>query len=72
MFQEEDFSLNKKKIEASLKLEKLSCVKEVRSFLGMMQFWHKFIRNLAGKTIYLTEALKKRGEFHWTTEMQNE
>ena len=54
-----------------LKIEKLSCVKEVRSFLGMVQFWHKFIKNLAGKTINLTEALKKKGEFQWTSEMQN-
>ena len=70
MLQEEGFAMNQKKIEALLKIEKLSCVKEVRSFLGMVQFLHKFIKNLAGKTIYLTEALKKRGEFQWTPEMQ--
>ena len=38
----------------------------------MVQFWHKFIKNLAAKTIFLTESLKTKGEFQWTDDMAKE
>ena len=47
-----------------------SCRKHVRSFLGMANFYRRFIRNYSDLSLPLTELLKKQNKFQWTNECQ--
>ena len=48
-------------------------VSELRRFLGLSGWFRNFIKNYAGKTLKLTDALKgKNKEFKWTEEMNSE
>jgi hypothetical protein len=44
-----------------------SCVKELQSFLGMVQYLSPFIPNVSDKTAPLHELLKNGNEYSWTS-----
>ena len=40
-------------------------VSEVRSFLGMVSYYRKFVKNFATIATLLTDLLYKDNKFHW-------
>ena len=58
------------KIEAILGISKPSNVTELRSFLGFVNFYGKFIKNLSDKLYPLYDLLKKDKQWHWTDDCQ--
>ncbi|KAL1110617.1 hypothetical protein AAG570_008145 [Ranatra chinensis] len=52
-----------KKVAAIKEIEIPKNIKELRSFLGMINYYRRFINNLAGKTEPLTKLLKKNSKF---------
>ncbi|XP_013136418.1 PREDICTED: uncharacterized protein K02A2.6-like, partial [Papilio polytes] len=59
------------KIEAIVKLPRPSNVSELRSFLGILNFYGKFIKNMSGRLVPLYELLKKDKEWVWSSECEN-
>ncbi|KAK1943653.1 Retrovirus-related Pol polyprotein from transposon 297 [Phytophthora citrophthora] len=47
-----------------------SNVKELRQFLGLTTYLHKYVENYAGKIRPLSQLLKKEAEWIWTTECE--
>jgi len=45
--------------------------KEVRSFLGKINFLRRFVSNFVEMVKYITTMLKKGNEFKWIAESQN-
>ena len=45
-------------------------VKELRKFLGLAAYLHKYARNYASFTVPLSQLLKKEAKWSWTTECQ--
>lgn len=45
---------------------------DVRSFLGLVEFYSKFVPNLASKTYNLRQLLKLKQDFHWNAELQSD
>lgn len=58
------------KIEAIKNFRTPSCMEEVRSFLGLVNFVGKFIPNLATITEPLRLLTKKNAPFQWTSNQQ--
>ncbi len=58
------------KVEAVRKAPAPSNVSELRSFLGMVQYYHSFLPNLATNLAPLHELLKKNVLWEWTPECQ--
>ena len=48
-----------------------SNAKQVRSFLGMANFYRKFVKDYAKIASPLTALLKKNQQFYWTSDCQN-
>jgi hypothetical protein len=46
-------------------------VKELRSFLGLANYYRKFIESYSKTTSVLTKLLQKNVEYNWTTECQS-
>ncbi|XP_045537579.1 uncharacterized protein K02A2.6-like [Papilio machaon] len=59
------------KIEAIAKLPRPSNVSELRSFLGILNFYGKFIKNMSSRLVPLYELLKKDTEWNWSAECEN-
>ena len=59
-----------KKIEAVQRILVPTCVKHIRSFLGLASYYRRFIRNFAAIAKPLREATCKDVKFQWTPEMQ--
>lgn len=59
------------KIEAIKNFRTPSCMEEVRSFLGLVNFVGKFIPNLATITEPLRLLTKKNAPFQWTSNQQS-
>lgn len=55
-------------IKTIQKMEKPKTIKGVRSFLGTVNFYGKFIPNMADKRKQLNNLLKKNVKFRWTEE----
>ena len=47
------------------------CVKEVRSFIGMLQYFRKFIKDFAKLSTPLTNLTKKDVKWSWNTETED-
>lgn len=62
---------NTEKIKAILEAPIPKNVSELKSFLGMIMFYSKFLKNLCVKLRPLYELLKKDKEWNWTSECQN-
>ena len=56
------------KLKAIQKLKESKNEKELKSFLGAIQFLSKYIENLSAQTDILRHLLKKKNNWNWTTE----
>jgi len=60
-----------KKVEAIAKIDRPKNVKELRSFLGMVEFYGRFIRNLSQIREPLSRLTRKELKFEWGQEQEN-
>ena len=63
---------NEEKVEAILKLEPPKNTKELKSFLGAIQYMAKFLPKLSGRIDRLRKLLKKSETWKWGTEQQED
>lgn len=61
---------NREKLQAIIDAPIPKNVSELKSFLGMIMFYSKFMKNLCVKLRALYELLKKEKEWKWTDECQ--
>ena len=69
----EGISPNPKKVKAILESRRPASVTEVKSFLGVVNFYQKFIKNcstVAEPLILLTRGNKKKGCYFWSEEQE--
>lgn len=59
------------KVEAIQKMQRPRNVSELRSFLGLLNFFAKFIKNFSAILVPLYHLLKKNVDWHWTDECEN-
>lgn len=59
------------KVEALDKFKPPNNQKEIKSFLGMIGYYRKFIKDFSKKAFPLNKLLKKNSDFKWTAEQQN-
>jgi hypothetical protein len=57
--------LDPKKIESIKKWQSSRSIKRVRSFLGLVNFYRKLIKNFLALAKSFTDFLKKEGSFEW-------
>jgi len=60
-----------KKMEAVEKLPRPRNVSEVRAFIGLINYYGRFIKNLSDILRPLNEILKKHTRFQWTLDCEN-
>ena len=60
------------KLETVLNFKQPRNAKEVRSFLGLINFFGRFIHNLSTKTFNLRNLTKKRARWQWNRKHQEE
>src|SRR4051812_44719934 len=58
--------VNPKRVQAILDWTPHESVKQVRSFLGLASYCHRFVGNFSKVAKPLTELLKKDKKFQWT------
>ena len=63
---------NKEKTDAISKLEPPTSTKTLKSFLGAIQYFAKFIPNLSEKTDNMRQLLKKETKWEWTTDRNSD
>ena len=63
---------NKEKTDAINKLEPPTNAKALKSFLGAIQYFAKFIPNLSEKTDNMRQLLKKGTKWEWTTDRNSD
>ena len=61
---------NEEKVEAFLKLNPPENTKELKSFLGAIQYMVKFLPKLSQRTDRLRKLLKKKEKWKWGTEQE--
>ena len=66
----EGFHPSSKKVEAILKVQPPTDISELRSFLGMVNHYRKFIHFLADLSAPLNNLLRKDTPWQWTEECQ--
>jgi hypothetical protein len=59
------------KIESIKEWQSLVLVKGVRSFLGLANFYSKFIKDFSALAKSFIDLLKKKGSFEWKDKQQN-
>lgn len=59
-----------KKVEAIRSLPEPTCVREVRSFIGMCSYYRRFIPNFSGIAEVIIELTRKNAHFKWTSAHQ--
>jgi hypothetical protein len=59
-----------KKIESIKEWQRLMCAKDVKSLLGLVNFYRKFIKDLLTSAKPFTNLLKKEGSIRWKGEQQ--
>ena len=62
--------MNPQKIEALMKWEKPTTVKQAQRLAGFANFYRRFILNYAELIAPLNKLLKRKGKFEWTTECE--
>ncbi|CAB0027963.1 unnamed protein product [Trichogramma brassicae] len=68
--QGEGVKCDPKKLDAIKKFPTPKTVKNVRQFLGLAEYYRRFIRNFAGIAKPLSELTKKSIDFEWTEECE--
>ena len=61
----EGLKASKNKIKAILKMSRPRSLKELRTFLGLVNYYGKFLPNLSHEAHSLNLLLKKQVKFHW-------
>ena len=69
---EEGIKPNKEKVKAILDLKHPENPKQLKLFLGAIQYLAKFLPRLSERTDKLRKLLKKNTEWKWETEQQND
>jgi len=59
-------ALDPEKVEKVAKYPIPKCLKEVRSFLGLVRYYRKFIKDYSKKAKPLTSLTQKKQPFEWT------
>lgn len=62
--------MDKEKVRAIAEWEEPTKVAELRSFLGLVNYYRRFIKGYSGRAAPLTDLLKKDREWRWTDECQ--
>ena len=70
LFNDNGVSPKQSRTEAVIKISVPKTVREIRSFLGSVQYLAKFIRNLSQKTEPIRRLLKKQVKWNWGPEQQ--
>ena len=63
---------NEEKVEAILKLKALENTKDLKSFLGAIQYLAKFLPKLSERTDQLRKLLKKNKPWKWLPEQETD
>ena len=58
------------KVEAVLNAPRRNDVAEVRSFLGLINYYHRFLPNLSTVVHPLTQLLEKNHQWKWTEQCE--
>lgn len=58
------------KVEAILRIPRPSCVKEVRSFIGMASWYRRFIPDFSARINPLCQLLRKNSKWNWNSECE--
>lgn len=66
----EGISPNPRKLEAIMKAPRPGNITQLRAYLGLVNFYSKFVPHLSIKMSILYELLKKEKDFEWTKECQ--
>jgi hypothetical protein len=66
----EGIEVDPSKVEAVSKWKQPSNVSEVRSFLGMVGYYRRFIKGFSSIARPMTELLKKDNKFVWTSKCE--
>ena len=69
---EEGFKINQKKRDGINQISELESKKDVRSFLGMVNFFRSFIPACSERTKHLSSSIQEQGRFEFTPEMRCE
>ena len=70
MISQTGIQANPEKVEAILKIPPPNSKKKVRSFIGMLQYFRRFIPNMATILAPITDLLADKSIFIWTEECQ--
>lgn len=62
--------MDNEKVKAIEEWDPPSKVSELRSFLGLVNYYRRFIQGFSGRAAPLTNLLKKNQPWHWTKECQ--
>ena len=68
----EGFKINRKKTDGINQIRELQNKKDVRSFLGLINFFRGFIPCCSERTIHLSSSIQDNGKFTYTKEMKKE
>lgn len=63
----EGIKVDPSKVKCIVEWPALTCVLDIQSFLGLVNYYRRFIQNLAKIAAPLTELLKKKNPFIWST-----
>ena len=69
---EDGFKINQKKRDGINQISELKSKKDVRSFLGMVNFFRSFIPACSERTKHLSSSIQEQGKFEFTSEMRRE
>ena len=62
----ERIKIEEKKVKGVLNWPTSKCVKDVQKFLGLVNYYHQFIKNFASITRPLHDVVKKDRKWKWT------
>ena len=65
-------SLNRYKVEAVMSWERLKSVFEIRSLLGLAEYYRRFIKDFSRLTAPMTRLTRKGVKFEWADLCENE